>query len=273
MAASLKLLFKKLNSRCKQFNTLRKNSLAFAKASSERIEKLSLETNIDIKNLLANASLTGFGSTNSFLQPRSLPVPFPTMDTFINPDLVYKYGQRSIHAEGEGDGIITQEWGGNADQYDFLHLDWKFDYTPPVSAFYNFNTSIIAACPYYLIADDSARDRNEASCRINVQSYVYQELPDEAFIPPNDHLHYIEVDGPHSDIFTDGDGSINKFDACVAADNIDFNSVFLFGNIPVRISVYVTCEVMGKGAGSIADMNFTQGHGTVICPGLSVKSC
>ena len=47
---------------------------------------------------------------------------------------------------------------------------------------------------------------------------------------------------------------------------------FYFGNIPVEISVYVTCEVMGKGAGSIADMNFTQGIGAIVCPGLSVKS-
>jgi hypothetical protein len=271
MAASLNLLFKKLNIRVKELNTLRKNSLAFTKASA-KIEKLSLETNIDIKNLLANASLAGFDSTNSFLQSRSLPVASPGVDTFINPDSVYKYGQRSIHAEGEGDGTITQECGGNADQYDFLHLDWKFDYTPPVSAFYNFNTSIIAACPYYLVAGDGARDRKEASCRINVQSYVYQKLRAGAFIPPNDHLSYIEVDGPHADIFTDGDDHINKFDTCVAADNIDFNGVFLFGNIPVGITVYVTCEVMGKGAGSIANMNFTQGNGTIVCPGLSVKS-
>ena len=272
MAASLKLLFKKLAIRAKELNTLRKNSLAFAEASAKKIEKLSRETNIDIKNLLANASLIGYDSTNSFLPPRSSPVPSPGTDTFISPDAVYKYGQRSIHAEGEGDGITTQEWGGNADQYDFLHLDWKFDYIPPVSAFYNFNTSIIAACPYYLVADDGAYDRKEASCRIHVQSYVYQKLPAGAFIPPNNHLSYIEVDGPSSDIFIDGGHNINKFDTCVAAGNIDFNGVFLVGNIPVEVSVYVTCEVMGKGAGSIADMNFTQGIGTIVCPGLGVMS-
>src|SRR6478735_12474319 len=159
------------------------------------------ELNIDVKNLLANATLAGYDSTNSFLKPLSIPSPRAIGDTFIDPDSVYKYGQRSIHAEGEGDGIITQEWGGNADQYDFLHLDWKFNYTPPVSAFYNFNTSIIAACPYYLVADDGAYDSKEASCRIHVQSYVYQKLPAEAFVPPNNHLSYIEVDGPNSDIF------------------------------------------------------------------------
>jgi hypothetical protein len=263
---------KKLNITGEELNTLRENSLAFTKASAKKFEKLSRETNIDVKNLLANASLFGYDSTNSFLQPRSLPVPPPIVDTFINPDSAYKYGQRSIRAEGEGDGIITQEWGGNADQYDFLHLDWKFGYTPPVSAVYNFNTSIIAACPYYLIADDGAYDSKEASCRIHVQSYVYQKLPAGVFIPPNNHLSYIEVDGPNSDIFTDGDDNINKFDTCVAVDNVDINGVFLFGNIPVEISVYVTCEVMGKGAGSIADMNFTQGNGAIVCPGLRVKS-
>jgi hypothetical protein len=272
MAASLKLLFKKLKITVEELNTLRENSLAFTKASAKKFEKLSRETNIDVKNLLANASPIGYDLTNSFLQPRSSPVPPPIVDTFINPDSVYKYGQDSIHAEGEGDGIITQEWGGNADQYDFLHLDWKFNYIPPVSAFYNFNTSIIAACPYYLIAHDGARDSKEASCKINVQSYVYQKLPVGAFIPPNNHLSYIEVDGSNSDIFTDGDDNINKFDTCIATGNIDFNGVFLFGNSPVEITVYVTCEVMGKGAGSIADMNFMQGNGTIVCPGLSVKS-
>ena len=239
-------------------------------ASAKKFEKLSRETNIDVKNLLA-ASLIGYDLTNSFLQPRSLPVPPAIVDTFVNPDSIYKYGQRSIHAEGQGDGIITQELGGNADQYDFLHLDWKFAYTPPVSASYNFNTSIIAAGSYYLIVDDGACDSKEASCRINVQSYVYQKLPAGAFIPPNGHLSYIEVDGPNSDIFTGGDDNINKFDTCVAADSININGVFLFGNIPVEISVYVTCEVMGKGAGSIANMNFTQGNGAIVCPGLSVK--
>jgi hypothetical protein len=246
--------------------------MSVTKASVKKFEKLSRETNIDVKNLLASASLIGYDSTNSFLQPQSLPIPSPMVDTFIHPDSIYKYGQRSIHAEGQGDGIITQERGGNADQYDFLHLDWKFEYTPPVSAFYNFNTSIIAACPYYLIADDGACDSKEASCRINVQSYVYQKLPAEAFIPPNNHLSYIEVDGPNSDIFTGGDDNINKFDTCAAVDNIDLNGVYLFGKIPVEISVYVTCEVMGKGAGSIADMNFTQGIGAIVCPGLSIKS-
>jgi hypothetical protein len=241
-------------------------------ASAKRFEKLSRETNIDVKNLLANVSLIGYDLTNSFLQSRSMPVPPTIVDTFVNSDSVYKYGQRSIHAEGQGDGTITQELGGNADQYDFLHLDWKFAYTPPVSAFYDFNTSVIAACPYYLIADGGAWDSKEASCRITVQSYVYQKLPAGAFIPPNNHLSYIEVDGPNSDIFTDGDDNIDKSDTCVAADNININGVFLFGNIPVEISVYVTCEVMGKGAGSIADMNFTQGNGTIVCPGLSVKS-
>ena len=255
MAASWKLFFKKLNIVVAELNTLRENSLAFTKA--KKFEKLSRKTNIDVKNLLANASPSGHDLTK---------------DTFVNPDSVYKYGQRSIHAEGEGDGIITQEWGGNADQYDFLHLDWKFNYTPPVSAFYNFNTSIIAACPYYLIADDGARDRKEASCKINVQSYVYQKLPAGTFIPPNNLLSYIEVDGSNSDIFTGGDHNINKFDTCVATGNIDFNGVFLFGNSPVEITVYVTCEVMGKGAGSIADMNFMEGNGTVVCPGLSVKA-
>jgi hypothetical protein len=269
-AASLKLLFKKLNATVEKLNSLKENSLAFANASATKFEKLSRETNIDVKDLLANAALVGYDPTNSLLQPVSSPVP-SIAGTFIDPDSVYKYGQRSIHAEGEGDGIITQEWGGNADQYDFLHLDWKFNYTPPVSAFYNFNTSIIAACPYYLVADDGACNNNEASCRINVQSYVYQNLPFGAFIPSNDHLSYVEVDGPNSDIFTDGDDNINKFDTCVAADNIDINGVFLFGNIPADITVYVTCEVMGKGAGSIADMNFTQGNGAVVCPGLSVK--
>jgi len=272
MTASLKLLLEKLNITVEELNTLKENSLAFTKAGAKKFEKLSRETNIDVKNLLANGSLIGYDLTNSFLQPQSSHLPPPIVDTFINPDSVYKYGQRSIHAEGEGDGIITQEWGGNADQYDFLHLDWKFNYTPPVSAFYNFNTSIIAACPYYLIGDDGARDSKEASCKINVQSYVYQKLPAGSFIPPNNYLSYIEVEGPRSDIFTDGDASINKFDTCVAADNIDFNGVFLFGNILVEMTVYVTCEVMGKGAGSIADMNFTQGNGTVFCPGLSVKS-
>jgi hypothetical protein len=267
MTASLKLLLEKLNITVEELNTLKENSPAFTKA----IEKLSRETNIDVKNLLANTSLIGYDLTNSFLQPPSS-IPLPIVDTFINPDSLYKYGQHSIHAEGEGDGIITQERGGNADQYDFLHLDWKFNYTPPVSAFYNFNTSIVAACPYYLIGDDGARNSKEASCKINVQSYVYQKLPAGSFIPPNNHLSYIEVDGPRSDIFTDGDASINKFDRCVAEDNIDFNGVFLFGNILVEITVYVTCEVMGKGAGAIADMNFTQGNGTVFCPGLSVKS-
>jgi len=272
MAASLKLLFEKLNITVEELDTLTENSLAFTKANAKTFETLSLETNIDVKNLLANVSLIGYNSTNSFLQSLSLPIPSPIVDTFINPDSVYKYGQRSIHAEGEGDGIITQEWGGNADQYDFLHLDWKFNYTPPVSAFYNFNTSISAACPYYLVADDGARDSKEASCKINVQSYVYQKLPAGAFIPPNNHLSHIEVDGPRSDIFTDRDNNINKFHTCVAADSIDFDGVFLFGNIPVDITVYVTCEVMGRGAGSIADMNFTQGNGTIVCPGLSVKS-
>ena len=270
-AASLKLLFKKLNITVEELNTSGGNSLVFTKASAKKFEKLSRETNIDVKNLLANASLIGYDSIDSLLQPRSLPGSPTSGETFINPDSVYKYGQRSIHAEGQGDGTITQEWGGYADQYDFLHLDWKFNYTPPVSAFYNFNTSIIAACPYYLIADDRAYDSKEASCRINVQSYVYQKLPAEAFIPPNNHLSYIEVDGPNSDIFTDGDDNINKSDTCVAVDNIDFKDVFLFGNIPVEISVYVTCEVMGKGAGSTADMNFTPGNGTIVCPGLSVK--
>ena len=241
-------------------------------ASAMKFEMLSRETNIDVKNPLANASLMGYDPTNSFLRPRSLPVPPPIVDTFINPDSVYKYGQRSIHAEGEGDGIITQELGGDADQYDFLHLDWKFNYTPPSSAFYNFNTSIIAECQYYLVAGDSACDSKEASCRIHVQSYVYQDLQAGAFIPPNNHLSYIEVDGPNSDIFTDGDHNVNKSDTCLVVDNTVINGVFLFGNIPVEISVYVTCEVMGKGAGSIADMNFTQGNGSIICPGLSVKS-
>jgi hypothetical protein len=37
---------------------------------------------------------------------------------FINPDEVYKHGH--IQAEGDGDGIVTQEWGGNADQHAFL---------------------------------------------------------------------------------------------------------------------------------------------------------
>jgi hypothetical protein len=246
--------------------------MSVTNASAKKFEKLSRETNIDVKNLLANVSLIGYDLTNSFLQPRSLPVSSPIGDTFINPDSVYKYGQHSIHAEGQGDGIITQELGGDADQYDFLHLDWKFDYTPPASAFYNFNTSIIASCPYHLIADDGACDSKEAACRINVQSYVYQKLPPGAFIPPNNHLSYIEVDGPNSDIFTGGGNNINKFDTCVAVDNIDINGIFLFGNIPVEISVYVTCEVMGKGAGSIANMNFTQGNGAIVCPGLSVKS-
>ena len=228
------------------------------------------ELHIDVKNLLANATLAGYDSTNSFLKPRSIPVPRPIGGTFIDPDSVYKYGQRSIHAEGQGDGTITQERRGNADQYDFLHLDWKFRYTPPVSAIYNFNIPIIAACPYHLIAD-GACDNKEASCRIHVQSYIYQNLAARAFIPPNNHLSYVEVDGPNSDLFTDHDDNINKFDTCVAANNIDINGVFLFGNIPVEITVYITCEVMGKGAGSIADMNFTQGIGAVICPGLSVK--
>ena len=114
MAASLKLLFKKLKITVEELNTLRENSLAFTKASARKFEKLSRETNIDVKNLLANASPIGYDLTNSFLQPRSSPVPPPIVDTFINPDSVYKYGQDSIHAEGEGDGIITQEWGGNA---------------------------------------------------------------------------------------------------------------------------------------------------------------
>jgi hypothetical protein len=85
-------------------------------------------------------------------------------------------------------------------------------------------------------------------------------------------LSYIEVDGPTSDIFTVGDDNIDKSDTCLVVDNTVINGVFLFGNIPVEISVYVTCEVMGKGAGSIADMNFTQGNGSIVCPGLSVKS-
>jgi hypothetical protein len=246
--------------------------MSVTNASAKKFENLSRETNIDVKNALTNASLIGYDPTNSFLQPRSLRVPNPVVDTFLNPDSIYKYGQRSIHAEGEGDGIITQELGGNADQYDFLHLDWKFNYTPPASAFYNFNTSIIADCPYYLIAGDSACNSKEASCRIHVQSYVYQDLSAGAFIPPNTHLSYIEVDGPTSDIFTDGDDNIDKSDTCLVVDNTVINGVFLFGNIPVEISVYVTCEVMGKGAGSIADMNFTQGNGSIVCPGLSVKS-
>jgi hypothetical protein len=246
--------------------------MSVTNVSAKKLENLSRETNIDVKNVLTNASLTGYDPTNSFLQPRSLRVPHPVVDTFINPDSVYKYGQRSIHAEGEGDGIITQELGGNADQYDFLHLDWKFNYTPPASAFYNFNTSIIADFPYYLITGDSAYNSKEASCRIHVQSYVYQDLSAGAFIPPNNNLSYIEVDGPNSDIFGDGDDNINKSDTCLVVDNTVINGVFLFGNIPVEISVYVTCEVMGKGAGSIADMNFTQGNGSIICPGLRVKS-
>src|SRR6476646_3105377 len=108
--------------------------MSVTKASAKKFEKLSRETTIDVKNLLANASLIGYDSTDSFLRPRSLPVPPPIVDTFINPDSIYKYGPRSIHAEGQGDGTITQERRGNADQYDFLHLDWKFAYTPPVSA-------------------------------------------------------------------------------------------------------------------------------------------
>ena len=271
MGASLNILFKKLNITVEKLNTLGENFLAFTNASARKFEKLSRKTNLDVQNLLVNASLVGYDPANSFLQPRSLPVPPPIGDTFISPDSVYKYGQRSIHAEGEGDGTITQELRGNADQYDFLHLDWKFDYTPQVSAFYNFNTSIIAACPYYMIARSGARNTKEASCRINVQSYVYQKLPEGVSIPPNNHLSRIEVDGPRSDIFTDGDANINKFDTCVATDHIDFNGVFLFGNSPVEITIYVTCEVMGKGAGSIADMNFTRGNGAVVCPGLSVK--
>jgi hypothetical protein len=42
-------------------------------ASAKKFEKLSRETNIDVKNLLASASLIGYDSTNSFLQPQSLP--------------------------------------------------------------------------------------------------------------------------------------------------------------------------------------------------------
>ena len=142
MTASLKLLLEKLNITVEELNTLKENSLAFTKASAKKFEKLSCETNIDVKNLLANGSLIGYDLTNSFLQPQSSPLPPPIVDTFINPDSVYKYGQRSIHAEGQGDGTITQERRGNADQYDFLHLDWKFAYTPPVSAIYNFNIPI-----------------------------------------------------------------------------------------------------------------------------------
>src|SRR6476660_3425356 len=89
-AASLKLLFKKLNIAVEESNIFRENSLALTKASAKKFEKLSRETNIDVKNLLANASLIGFDSANSFLQPRSLPVPLPIVDTFINPDSVYK---------------------------------------------------------------------------------------------------------------------------------------------------------------------------------------
>ena len=229
------------------------------------------ELNIDVKNLLANATLAGYDSTNSFLKPLSIPSPRAIGDTFIDPDSVYKYGQRSIHAEGQGDGTITQERRGNADQYDFLHLDWKFRYTPPVSAVYNFNIPIIAACPYYLIAEMVHVTVKKLLAEFMSNHMFTRTWRLEAFIPPNNHLSYVEVDGPNSDIFTDDDDNINKSDTCVAANNIDINGVFLFGNIPVEITVYVTCEVMGKGAGSIADMNFTQGNGAVVCPGLSVK--
>ena len=92
-AASLKLLFKKLNITVEELNTSGGNSLVFTKASAKKFEKLSRETNIDVKNLLANASLIGYDSIDSLLLPRSLPVPPPSGETFINPDSVYKYGQ------------------------------------------------------------------------------------------------------------------------------------------------------------------------------------
>jgi len=89
MAASLKLLFEKLNITVEELDTLTENSLAFTKANAKTFETLSLETNIDVKNLLANVSLIGYDSTNSFLQSLSLPICSPIVDTFINPDSVH----------------------------------------------------------------------------------------------------------------------------------------------------------------------------------------
>jgi hypothetical protein len=274
-AASIKLLLKKLNITAHELDTLRNNSLAFTKASAKKFEKQSRETKIDVKALLANAALVNYESMNSILQPYSLPIPLdippsPIVDTFINPDVTLKHGH--IHAEGDGDGLITQAWGGNADQYDSFRANWKFNFTPPASAFYSFSSSIIAAGSYYLIADDGWPESKEASCSVNLQSWVYQELPRGAFIPPNTYLSQILVYGPDSDIFTDGDDNINRFSSVIVTGKIDFKALFLFANIPVEISIDVNCQVMGKGEGSIADMNFSQENGAICCPGLSVKS-
>jgi hypothetical protein len=265
-AASSALLLKKLGITPEEMNSLREKSLSQTRSLADKYEKTSSDLKVDVTEYLSNSVYYSNRPQTFYAGGKAYDLGITPVDIFIPSSAVYQGAH--IHAEGNGDGWITQDWGGNADQYGFFTARFDFTFIPPCATFYSFGAGVLSAGPYYLIADDGTFTSKEASCSINASIGVYQQLPAPA--PPLNIQYVLQSD--YQELFSDGDDNISRCDIALGIRRMQLDNVYLYVNIPVQISVDCTIEVYAKGEGSVADMNFSGKNGAIACAGLNIKS-
>ncbi|MFN0178044.1 MAG: hypothetical protein ACKVZ0_04535 [Gemmatimonadales bacterium] len=227
-----------------------------------------LADSVDYSGKGRAVQLASVGRHDFALGSEPTPAPVPTSQ-FVPPDSFYR--NCHVHGEGYGDGVSwpwSSETGFGGQWCD---IEYQFSFVPSLTTAYRLSASVIAAGPYYVIANDGACDSKEASCYLQCSLSVTQDLPGPIQVTPTITANKVAANSPVVELFRAEGQNILEGDTCLGATRLELHPTLLFANIEANVSVTVSASAYARGEGSLADLNLAQPTGVIACLGLTVQ--
>ncbi|MBK9731164.1 MAG: hypothetical protein IPO83_07730 [Chitinophagaceae bacterium] len=280
----MNLFFKKLGITEDELKTINKKSLSFTRSMASKYSKLSEQGNKDIVNMLHH--MIEHKDWPNSIVPLWCPFPPPGNTPLVNVEQKNFLQHASAHAEGNGTGLLTSHYYGNDDQTKSAGAEFLFpNLRVPVSGFYLIDVPIMIVGQYYLIADNGHCNSKEASCAARANGYITQQYNNPIFLGGQEIYQLYNTDSGWKEsylnennafTFYDTGSDINRMDTFALVTDLfvnDVKPVYLSKDSDISLKVYGSITAMGKGEGSVADINCEANSGGIFCPGVKMWQC